>query len=95
MSISDSSTFEQTPRTGAKATATAGAAAPESMKARLEQSAMEVDEKARDAVQSVREVRDTFADALSKSIESHPYTTLAIVGGMAFFAGAIWRRGSA
>ena len=92
MSISDSSTFEQTPRAGAKATATAGAAAKENMKARLEQSAIEVDEKTREAVQSVREVRDTFADALSKSIESHPYTTLAIVGGIGLLVGAIWRR---
>jgi ElaB/YqjD/DUF883 family membrane-anchored ribosome-binding protein len=90
------STFEQTSRAGAKATATAGGAATEkatkNMKATLEQSAIEVDEKAREAVQSVREVRDTFADALSKSIESHPYTTLAIVGGIGLLVGAIWRR---
>jgi ElaB/YqjD/DUF883 family membrane-anchored ribosome-binding protein len=91
MSISDSA-FEQTPRAAGKATAAARAAVTENIKARLEQSATEVEEKAREAVQNVREVRNTLADALSKSIESHPYTTLAIAGVVGLFIGAIWRR---
>jgi ElaB/YqjD/DUF883 family membrane-anchored ribosome-binding protein len=87
--ISDCWVFEKSTR---KSDRSGGAAVTENMKARLEQSATEVEEKAKEAVQNVREVRDTFADALSKSIESHPYTTLAIAGAIGLLIGAIWRR---
>jgi hypothetical protein len=46
----------------------------------------------REAVQSVREVRDTFAGAVLHSIKAHPHATLAIVGGIGFVVGAAWRR---
>jgi ElaB/YqjD/DUF883 family membrane-anchored ribosome-binding protein len=52
----------------------------------------EVGKKGREAMQNVREVRDTFAVALLHSIKSHPYATLAVVGGIGFVAGAVWRR---
>jgi hypothetical protein len=48
--------------------------------------------KGREALRSARQVRDNFADALLDSVESHPYTTLAMVAGAGFLLGAIWRR---
>ena len=52
----------------------------------------EVGQKGSEAMQTVREVRDTFEEALLHSIKSHPYATLAVVGGIGFVAGAVWRR---
>jgi ElaB/YqjD/DUF883 family membrane-anchored ribosome-binding protein len=48
--------------------------------------------KSRDAAGAVREVSDHFVEALDESIKTRPYTTLAIVAGIAFIFGAAWRR---
>jgi ElaB/YqjD/DUF883 family membrane-anchored ribosome-binding protein len=48
--------------------------------------------KGRDAADAVREVSDHFVAALDESIKTRPYTTLALVAGLAFILGAAWRR---
>jgi ElaB/YqjD/DUF883 family membrane-anchored ribosome-binding protein len=44
------------------------------------------------AMDNVREVGDTLAVALEKSVTKRPYTTLALAVGLGFLFGAIWRR---
>ena len=46
----------------------------------------------REAVDAMREVSDNFVEAIDESIKTRPYTTLAIVAGLAFLFGATWRR---
>ena len=48
--------------------------------------------KGREAAGAVREVSDHFVEALDESIRTRPYTTLAMVAGLAFLFGATWRR---
>ena len=45
-----------------------------------------------DAADAVREVRDTFADAIEESVQERPFTTLAMALGVGFIIGAMWRR---
>jgi ElaB/YqjD/DUF883 family membrane-anchored ribosome-binding protein len=45
-----------------------------------------------DAADAVRDVRDTFADAIDESVQERPYTTLALAVGLGFVMGAMWRR---
>ena len=45
-----------------------------------------------EAREAVGEVADTFTDAIDESLETRPYTTLAITLGVGFLLGAIWRR---
>jgi ElaB/YqjD/DUF883 family membrane-anchored ribosome-binding protein len=45
-----------------------------------------------EAMDSVREVGDTLAVAIEKSVIQRPYTTLALAVGLGFLFGAIWRR---
>jgi ElaB/YqjD/DUF883 family membrane-anchored ribosome-binding protein len=52
----------------------------------------EAQDKGREAVSAVREVSDHFVEAIDESIKTRPYTTLAIVAGLAFLFGATWRR---
>jgi ElaB/YqjD/DUF883 family membrane-anchored ribosome-binding protein len=49
-------------------------------------------DKGREAVGAVRDVSDTFVDALDQSLTKRPYTTLALVGVLGFMFGATWRR---
>jgi ElaB/YqjD/DUF883 family membrane-anchored ribosome-binding protein len=49
-------------------------------------------DKGREAASAVREVSDNFVDAIDESIKERPYTTLALVAGLAFVFGATWRR---
>jgi ElaB/YqjD/DUF883 family membrane-anchored ribosome-binding protein len=49
-------------------------------------------DKGREAVGAVRDVSDTFVDALDQSLAKRPYTTLALVGVLGFMFGATWRR---
>jgi len=49
-------------------------------------------DKGREAVGAVRDVSDNFIDAIDESIKKRPYTTLALVAGLAFIFGATWRR---
>ena len=48
--------------------------------------------KGREAVGAMRDVSDNFVDAIDESLKNPPYTTLAIVGGLGFLFGAMWRR---
>jgi len=45
-----------------------------------------------EAVDAMREVRDTFADAVEESVQERPFTTLAMALGIGFVFGAMWRR---
>lgn len=49
-------------------------------------------QKGREAMDSVREVGDTLADAVEKSVKARPYTTLALTLAAGFLIGATWRR---
>ena len=49
-------------------------------------------ERGRDAVEAVREVGDNMFEAIDKSLQERPYTTLAIALGIGFLFGAAWRR---
>jgi ElaB/YqjD/DUF883 family membrane-anchored ribosome-binding protein len=50
------------------------------------------DAKTGEAADAVRDVRDTFADAIEESVQERPYATLAIALGIGFVIGATWRR---
>jgi ElaB/YqjD/DUF883 family membrane-anchored ribosome-binding protein len=49
-------------------------------------------QKGREALDNVREVGDTLAVAVQKSIKTRPYTTLALALAAGFLFGATWRR---
>jgi ElaB/YqjD/DUF883 family membrane-anchored ribosome-binding protein len=49
-------------------------------------------DKGREAVEAVSEVRDNLANAIDKSLKKRPYTTLAMAVGVGFFLGALWAR---
>jgi len=49
-------------------------------------------DKGREAVDAMRDVSDTFVDAVDESIAKRPYTTLAMVAAIGFVVGAAWRR---
>ena len=49
-------------------------------------------QKGKEAMENVREVGDTFAAAIEKSVKQRPYTTLALALAGGFLFGAIWRR---
>lgn len=72
--------------------AATGAAAFRDARASVEDAMADVGERGREALQGARDVRDTFAEALLESLETRPYATLAVVAGLGFLAGAIWRR---
>ena len=46
----------------------------------------------RDAVEAVREVRDNMSAAIDKSLQTRPYTTLALAAALGFLLGAMWAR---
>ncbi len=52
----------------------------------------QIGDAAGEATDAVREVRDTFADAVEDSLKERPYTTLALAVGLGFILGAAWRR---
>lgn len=52
----------------------------------------DVQDKSLGAVEGVREVRDNVADAIDRSLETRPYTTLLLAVGLGFLLGAIWAR---
>lgn len=68
-----------------------GIAAIRGTRTGVEQAASEIGETGREALQGVRDVRDTFADAILTSIKVRPYTTLAIAGLIGFCYGAFRR----
>jgi len=52
----------------------------------------EAEQEAREAADAVREVADNFLQALDDSLKTRPYTTLALVAGVAFLFGSTWHR---
>ena len=69
-----------------------GAAAIKNTKARVEGVMSDVTDKGEEALNSAREVRDTVADTILRSVRDRPYTTLAIAGFIGFLYGAMRRR---
>jgi ElaB/YqjD/DUF883 family membrane-anchored ribosome-binding protein len=49
-------------------------------------------DKGREAVEAVSEVRDNMSRAFDKSLEERPYTTLVMAVGLGFLLGALWAR---
>jgi ElaB/YqjD/DUF883 family membrane-anchored ribosome-binding protein len=72
--------------------ASTGTAAWRRARSGLDEAVSEAQDKGRDAANAVREVSDHFVDAIDESIKTRPYTTLALVAGLAFLFGATWRR---
>jgi ElaB/YqjD/DUF883 family membrane-anchored ribosome-binding protein len=72
--------------------ANTGDAAWRRAKSSIDDAVAEAEDRGRDAASAVREVSDHFVDAIDESIKTRPYTTLALVAGIAFLFGAAWRR---
>jgi ElaB/YqjD/DUF883 family membrane-anchored ribosome-binding protein len=49
-------------------------------------------DKGREAVEAVSEVRDNMSRAIDKSLKERPYTTLVMAVGLGFLLGALWAR---
>jgi ElaB/YqjD/DUF883 family membrane-anchored ribosome-binding protein len=61
-------------------------------KAKVDSALSDATDTGREAIDAVRDVADTVGEAIEDSLERRPYATLAIVGGIGFLLGAIWRR---
>ncbi len=72
--------------------ASRGNAAWRRAKSGVDEVVADAQDKGRDAASAVREVSDHFVEAIDESIKTRPYTTLALVAGIAFLFGATWRR---
>jgi ElaB/YqjD/DUF883 family membrane-anchored ribosome-binding protein len=72
--------------------ASRGNAAWRRAKSSVDDVVADAQDKGRDAASAVREVSDRFVEAIDESIKTRPYTTLALVAGIAFLFGATWRR---
>jgi ElaB/YqjD/DUF883 family membrane-anchored ribosome-binding protein len=62
-----------------------------SAKAQVDSALSDASDKGREAVDAFRDVADTFGDAVDDSLKRRPYATLAIVAGIGFLLGAVWR----
>jgi ElaB/YqjD/DUF883 family membrane-anchored ribosome-binding protein len=69
-----------------------GDAAWQSAKASVDDVIAEAGDKGREAAEAMREMTDHFVEAVDGSLKERPYTTLAIVAGVGFVLGMIWRR---
>jgi ElaB/YqjD/DUF883 family membrane-anchored ribosome-binding protein len=69
-----------------------GAAAIRSTKSRIDETMTKAADKGQEALDGARDVRDTMADAILRSVRTRPYTTLAIAGFIGFLCGALRRR---
>jgi ElaB/YqjD/DUF883 family membrane-anchored ribosome-binding protein len=69
-----------------------GNAAWARVKASMDGVVADAEGKGHEAADAVREVSENFAEALDESLKNRPYTTLAVVAGLGFLLGAIWRR---
>jgi ElaB/YqjD/DUF883 family membrane-anchored ribosome-binding protein len=49
-------------------------------------------DKGRQAVEAVSDVRDNMSRAIDKSLDERPYTTLLMAVGIGFLLGALWAR---
>ncbi len=48
--------------------------------------------KGREAADAMRDVTDNVTNAVEESLQTRPFTTLALAAGLGFVLGAIWRR---
>jgi ElaB/YqjD/DUF883 family membrane-anchored ribosome-binding protein len=62
-----------------------------SAKAQVDSAISDASDKGREAVDAFRDVADTFGDAVDDSLKRRPYATLAMVAGIGFLLGAVWR----
>jgi ElaB/YqjD/DUF883 family membrane-anchored ribosome-binding protein len=69
-----------------------GDAAWQRAKSKVDDAFADAGGKGREAADAVREVSDRFVETVDEAIKTRPYTTLAIVAGIAFLFGAAWRR---
>ena len=69
-----------------------GSAAWRRAKSGIDDAVAGAEDKGREAASAMREVSGHFVDAIDELIKTRPYTTLAIVAGIAFLFGATWRR---
>lgn len=61
-------------------------------KATADSALSDLQETGQETLDAFREVADTFGDAVEDSLKKRPYATLAIVAGIGFLFGAVWRR---
>jgi ElaB/YqjD/DUF883 family membrane-anchored ribosome-binding protein len=61
-------------------------------RAGVDEAVADAEDRGRDAAEAVREVADNMRDAIDKSLQERPYTTLALALGIGFLLGATWRR---
>lgn len=54
--------------------------------------AKNLQDQGREAVKAAGEVRDRMSDAIDKSVQDRPYTTLLLAVGLGFLVGTIWGR---
>jgi len=54
--------------------------------------AADAQDRGREAVQAVGEVKDNMSRAIDKSLKERPYTTLVMAVGLGFMLGALWAR---
>jgi ElaB/YqjD/DUF883 family membrane-anchored ribosome-binding protein len=57
----------------------------------IERVVQNVTDQSRQATEQFQEVADNFKTALDKSIKDQPLTTLAVVAGLGFVIGALWK----
>jgi len=72
--------------------ASKGTAAWQRARSRVEDMVADAQDKGSDAAGAMREVSDNVVDAISQSVKQRPYATLAVVAGLAFVIGSVWRR---
>jgi len=69
-----------------------GNAAWQRAKSSVDDVVADAQDKGREAVGAVRDVSDNFVEAIDESLKNRPYATLAIVAGLGFLFGAMWKR---
>jgi ElaB/YqjD/DUF883 family membrane-anchored ribosome-binding protein len=69
-----------------------GNAAWQRAKSSVDDVVADAQDKGREAVGAVRDVSDNFVEAIDESLKNRPYATLAIVAGLGFLFGALWKR---
>ncbi len=69
-----------------------GSAAWDRARSNIEGAVSDATGKGQEAVDAVREVGDNMIDAIDKSLQKRPYTTLALAVGIGFLLGAMRRR---
>ena len=69
-----------------------GNAAWQRAKSSVDDVVADAQDKGREAVGAVRDVSDNFVEGIDESLKNRPYATLAIVAGLGFLFGSMWKR---